>query len=555
MARAVVASRAEAGWLAVLAVASWLAACGSRAPAIQPRACGGDASPASSGCDAAASTDDAWLGQVIYLVMPDRFDNGDPSNDGAVAGCLDPGDPSKIHGGDLAGLRARIPYLVDLGVTAVWITPVYRQSTDRCGYHGYWADFVDPDDGGLAPNLGGAAELTALASDLHAANLRLVLDMVVNHAGVAAPVVTQHPDWFHDAATCAALGDPNVYCPVGGQPLPDFAQEQPPVAAYLSAESAGWIQRFAIDAVRMDTVKNVLPAYWASSWFPAMRAASPGLFVVGEDFTESGAAALRPYLDDGFDSLFDYPRYPAMVSTFAGGGSVDALAGAVADAVSIYGWQRALRMTSFVDNHDNPRLTSQVPAGTSDAETAQRFALALGAVFTLPGIPQLMWGDELGMLGAADPDNRRDMPAWAWSAATRAGTHAGASVGDGQAGYAYVQSLIALRKAHPALQRGSYAELWRQNGGPANLLAFFRGAGSDRVIVAINPGPAASVALPIGDSDNLDAGDKAALPDGTVLNELLGAGAPPGAVVAGGRLPLVLPAATIGVYLAAPPDG
>jgi glycosidase len=255
-------------------------------------------------------------------------------------------------------------------------------------------------------------------------------------------------------------------------------------------------------------------------------------------------------LSDGFDSLFDYPRYAAIVSAFAQGGSVDALANTVADAIATYGIDRARHMTAFVDNHDNPRLPSLAPSGTTDADLAARLRLALGATFTLPGIPQLMWGDELGMVGGADPDNRRDMPAWAWDASTRAGAHAGDSVGDGEANHAYVKTLAALRTAHTALQRGSYAELWRQGGGAANVMAFFRGDGGDRVIVAINPGAAASVSLPIAKSKNLGAADKAALPEGTVFTEHLGAGAPPTATVTGGVLPLALPAQSIGVYVA-----
>jgi glycosidase len=492
----------------------------------------------------------AWLSQVVYLVMPDRFQNGDPTNDDAgTPSCFDPTDPKKFHGGDLAGLRQRIPYLQDLGVTAVWITPQYRQSSDRCGYHGYWAGFTDPDDGAMEPKMGTPADLSGLANDLHAAGMRLVLDMVVNHSGIGAPVVTQQPTWFHNPSTCSSLGDPNVYCPVGGKPLPDFAQENPVVASYLTAMSVGWMTRFGIDGIRMDTVKNVLPAYWAASWFPAIRAAFPGVFVVGEDFDESGTTGLLAYLNDGFDSLFDYPAYPAIVSTFAQAGAVDALANAVALEISTYGLQRALQMERFVDNHDNPRLTSQFPSGTSDADVAARFKLAMVALFTLPGIPEVMWGDEIAMYGAADPDNRRDMPSWAWTAGTRAGAHAGMGAGDGQAAYAHLQSLIATRKAHVALQQGSYAEEWRQNGGAANVFAYHRGSGSDHVITAINVGAAASVSLPITASHALSAGDKAALPDGTVLKDVLGEGAPATVTVAGGVLPIALPAQTAGIYV------
>ena len=492
-----------------------------------------------------------WGAQVVYLVMPDRFQNGDPTNDDlGVPRCFDPLDPRKWHGGDLAGLRQRIPYLRDLGVTAVWITPPNRASADRCGYHGYWSDLTDPDDGAVEPKLGTPADLAGLANDLHAVGMRLVLDMVVNHTGIGARIVTEHPDWFHDPKSCKLLGDPAVHCPIGGEALPDFAQETPAVARYLTAMSVGWTTRYGLDGIRMDTVKHVLPAYWASSWFPGVRGASPGLFVIGEDFDTSGPNGLRAFLDDGFDSLFDYPRYPAIVSTFARGGSLDALANAVKAAITTYGIARARQLTSFVNNHDNPRLGSLFPAGTADAVVAAKLALAMGAIFTLPGIPQLTWGDEIGMLGAADPDNRRDMPSWAWSAATRAGAHAGMASGDGQAAYAHMQRLIAIRKAHVALQRGSYAELWRENGGPANVLAFYRGDSRDRVIAAINVGGAANVALPIALSHELDASDKESMPEGTVFADVLGEGGPTAATVSGGALALSLPAHTMGIYVA-----
>src|SRR5262249_22122272 len=149
--------------------------------------------------------------------------------------------------------RAHVDYLRELGVFALWITPVYRQVPGLCSHHGYWADFTDPDDGALEPAFGTARELEGLADDLHAQGMRLVLDMIVNHSGRGARITRQHPDWFHDPATCKTLGpDPLVTCPVGGHPLPDFAQEKPEVAAYLTAESTGWLTRFALDGVRMD---------------------------------------------------------------------------------------------------------------------------------------------------------------------------------------------------------------------------------------------------------------------------------------------------------------
>jgi glycosidase len=477
--------------------------------------------------------------RVMYLVVTDRFTNGDPSNDDAgPPGCLDRADPRKLHGGDLAGLRKRIGYLEELGVTTLWTLPVYAQSPDRCGYHGYWADFVDPDDGRIAPTLGEKGDLSSLLDDLHARKMGLVLDMVVNHAGPGARVVAQHPDWFHDPVRCEALGAREVFCPIGGKPLPDFAQEKPEVAAYLTGMSVGWATRFAIDGIRMDTVKHVPLAYW-KEWRRAIAAARPGLFTVGEVFDTGAAARLAPYLDAGFDSLFNYPLYAALVATFAEGGSVDAIADAERDQIATFGAERAGRMTSFIDNHDVPRFTSRVAAGTSVDEIARRQNLALGAIFTLPGLPQLYYGDEIALYGGKDPDNRRDMPDWAWTAEGRRALHPGEAPPNAQGTFAHVQTLVRLRDAHPALREGGYTELSRKGPGDANVLAFYRAAGQDRLVVVINAGAApARVVVPLRD---------AAL-EGTTLRDLVGRGAPPTAIVAKGTAAVALPPLTMGVY-------
>jgi hypothetical protein len=225
----------------------------------------------------AAADPAVWRRQVIYLVMPDRFHNGDPGNDRlGVAACFDPADPRKFHGGDIDGVRQKIDYLRALGVTAVWITPVYRQIVSDgslCGYHGYWPDFADPPDGAIEPKLGTAAHLSALSSALHARGLKLILDMVVNHAGYGARVVTQHPDWFHPPDTCAAAGDPEIVCPLAG--LPDFRQELDggAVTNFLIKETTGWLARFPVDGIRMDTAKHVRDGSSVISGFPPCGAA------------------------------------------------------------------------------------------------------------------------------------------------------------------------------------------------------------------------------------------------------------------------------------------
>jgi glycosidase len=479
-----------------------------------------------------------WRQQVIYLVIPDRFRNGDPTNDNAT-GCFDPTAPKKFHGGDLAGLRQHLPYLQDLGVTAIWITPPNKQAgpavTDACGYHGYWIDYVDPADDALEPELGSAADLSGLADDLHADGMKLVLDMVVNHAGDTSRIPKQHPDWFHDPATCASLGPSDIFCPLDHHP--DFAQEKPEVAAYLSDLEARAVTRYKLDGIRMDTAKHVLPSYFSDSFFPAVRAANPGLFSVAEIFDESGAAVFQPYLDAGFTSAFHYPLYGALVSAIGKSGSVDAVANAVADGVNRLG-DRANDLVLFIDNHDNPRFANLPGLGVAEDEIRRRELLALDLIFTLPGIPQLFYGDELGMYGAGDPDNRHDLPAWAEDLAGRGQAHPGFAVAGSDMIFARVKQLAAMRTSVPAFADGAYKELWRQNGAAnPNVFAFSRGTGAGERIVVIANGTASSrVTIPVH------------LADGTQLVDDLGDGAPAQVTVSGGAIALDLPARSGAIY-------
>jgi glycosidase len=373
---------------------------------------------------------------------------------------------------------------------------------------------------------------------MHATGMRFVLDMVVNHAGDTARLPRQHADWFHDPRTCASLGAAQVFCPVDNHP--DFKQERGDVAAYLSALESRAVTRYAVDGIRMDTAKHVPASYFRDSFFPAVRGTRPDLFAVAEIFNEGSPASFVPYLDAGFDSAFHYPLYAALVDGIAKGGSTDRVAQAIADGIATVGADRALDLVLFVDNHDVPRFANLPGYGVPEDEIRRRLKLALDLIFTLPGIPQLYYGDELGMYGGGDPDNRRDLPAWAMDATQRAQPHPGAAVAGSSDVYARVQRLAKLRTTTPALAQGAYRELWRQNGSRnPNVFAFSRGNGADIRIVVIGNGSrnSGTMRIPVH-----------GITDGTVLVDELGDGAPAMTTITGGVLVVDLPPRSAAIY-------
>jgi glycosidase len=520
-------------WACLLAVAG----CTS-APAVELGDPPPDAPAAMADADAAAAPA-TWRQQVLYLVIPDRFRNGDAANDDATH-CHDLTAPKQFHGGDLAGLRQGLGYIAELGATTIWITPPNKQAGPAgtaCGYHGYWIDYTDPSDGALEPELGTEADLIGLSDDLHARGMRLVLDMVVNHAGDTSRIPHEHPDWFHARDTCASLGASQVYCPLDAHP--DFAQEKPEVATYLSTLEARAVTTYRLDGIRMDTAKHVPAAYFHDSFFPAVRAARDGLFVVAEIFDQASTAQFPAYLDAGFDSAFHYPLYAALVDAIGHGGSTDRIAQAIAEGITRLGPDRALDLVLFADNHDVPRFANIPGLGVTEDDIRRRYLLAFDLIFTLPGIPQLYYGDELGMYGAGDPDNRRDLPAWAETDPMQ--PHANVAIGGV---YARIQQLSMLRRSVPALADGAYRELWRQNGAAnPNVLAFSRGSGDGARIVVANNGAQHTGAMQIPLHD---------VADGTVLVDELGDGAPTHITVAGGKLAIDLPARSAAIYRVAP---
>ncbi len=383
--------------------------------------------------------------EVIYFAMTDRFLNGDPLNDNGnlvrLGDTAAPDNPRGWHGGDFAGLRKKAEegYFSTLGFTALWISPVVLQvpavdNGNFSGFHGYWAE----DFRRIEPHFGSLRELRELADALHQRGIKLIIDVVVNHAGYEADLVSAMPDWFRTGAECGS-SDFNL-CLAG---LPDFIQENVSARQYLD-ESVRWlINETGLDGLRMDTMKHVPDSYW-SDFFAAGGAGDPTqVWTVGEVFSGS-VSQLAHYLDTlGSPSVFDFALYFAIDKSLARGASINELA-AVLSADGQY--EDATRLATFVDNHDVPRfMTASLDAGHSQEQAMQRLDLALSFIYLARGIPVVYYGSEIAMTGGGDPDNRKDMNFAAL---------AGSSLDERLA------ALGQARRAYAVLRRGDQQLLW-----------------------------------------------------------------------------------------------
>ena len=451
-----------------------------------------------------AQSDDNWQDRIIYFALLDRFENGDPANDKSHGDpeCNNAGDAHAYQGGDLAGLKQRIDSIAKLGANAIWITPLYKGVPQKvganCGFPGYWAAFSDPYEFELDPRFGSAEEFDEVLDEAHARGIAVILDMVVNHAGYDAPLVEQRPEWFHDPRTSLKLGSPEIFAPLAG--LPDFNHRNPEAAEYLLDLHTQWVERFKFDGIRMDTVKHVEPWYFRY-WINGIKASRPDLFIFGELLDES-YNGYGQYLDAGFAGLFNFPLRRSLIDTFAKGRSVDVAASRAQEMISLFGQRQSRLMVTLLDNHDVPRFMEEFPADMSPETVHERYKLALTALLTLPGIPQLTYGNEVGMYGGADPDNRRMMPDWAFEPDLDEPDHSGFVHKPG-AVWAHLQRLIELRRQFPALARGDYEEIWRQSDAESpNVWAFVRKMeepDTGTILVVLNNGdkPSGPLRLPL----------------------------------------------------------
>ena len=473
-----------------------------------------------------------WRDSVIYFVFVDRFFDGNPANNCNVPGVsTENGNIANYKGGDWAGVTQKINanYFNDLGVNTLWITVPFNNpevagqgvggdTHQYSGYHGYWPKLDNSDPTQLQPEscFGTFAELKTLVSTAHAKGLKVLFDYAMVHVHDSSTVFQVHNDWFwpnskNGSPDCICGG---AYCKWETDPdrcwftnyLPHWNYTNQAARDYSVTQAVEWIKQtkdasgFGADGFRADAIKHV-----DISWLTTLRAKIKSdviaaqtpqqrFYMVGETYDFGNRDFIKSYVDPStkLDGQFDFPLRANLVNAvIMRTENMSDLASFMNSNDYFYGSNAV--MSTFIGNHDLPRIIHLAannrlwgddqgsdgkslswngqPGAVVELAAYERVANAFAVLYTNRGAPLVYYGDEIGLPGAGDPDNRRPMP---WGA-----------LGTNQA---YLKDRLAklgdIRHKHPALRRGTRTTLESN----ADVWAYSRITNGDTVYVAVNRG-------------------------------------------------------------------
>ena len=492
-----------------------------------------------------------WEDGLLYFVFTDRFRNGDYGSEpwSPVDGVA---TTANYQGGDFQGVIDAINsgYFQELGVNALWLSPVYDNpegayagvSDGRMysGYHGYW-----PLDSFAIENRFGDSEAAAddrlkeLIDTAHANGIRVLFDLVLNHVHEDHTWTTEHPDWFTGGCVCGEPGcgweEKPVECWFTAY-LPDLNYKNHAITERQLHDTLALVADYDIDAVRIDAAKHMDHVIMRSLRKELEEIEDEGgatFWTIGETFTSDRDLIMDYVGDHELHGQFDFPLYYSIRTAFTGGG------GSFYDLDASVGWSRDTygdaytAMSPFLGNHDIERFATAVTGVAGDAwegwledpmaagggtvdqwDLINKASMAFAFTLTQPGVPLIYYGDEIGLHGAGDPDNRRFMQFDPYLSANQTEL------------LGRVQAIGQARAASTALRRGEVRQLWLEDN--VYIYALDNGGG-DVAIVAMNKGGGAS-------SVSVDVSSLGV--DSASFEDALGSGV--GGSVSGGQLSISL---------------
>lgn len=437
----------------------------------------------------------------IYFLMPDRFSNGDESND-RIAGLRDQSlNRDSIfhrHGGDLQGVIDHLDYLQNLGVTTLWMTPVIENDMPNRTEHGY----AFTDHYRIESRFGGETAYKKLSDALHQRGMKLIQDAVYNHVGSYHFIVKDAPakDWLHQwpSFTQTSYKDQPIFDPYGAKSdakrtadgwftheMPDLNQHNPFVANFLIQHALWSVEEFGVDGWRIDTyLYNDLP--FMNRCNKALTDEYPKMTMFGEVWVHGvinqayfGENKMELPFKSNLQGLVDfqtllYGIQPALNQPFGWTEGVNKLYTTLSNDLV---YKDPMRNVIFLDNHDMTRFFSTVN------EDAAKQKMGLGWLFTCRGIPQLYYGTEILMKGVANPDGwvRLDFPG-GWKGDTKnAFTGEGLTVTEKEV-QQYTRTLANFRKGSTALKTGKFMQYLPVDG----LYVYFRYDAGQTIMCIMN---------------------------------------------------------------------
>ncbi len=438
---------------------------------------------------------------VIYLIMPDRFSNGNPENDSQeeMIEKADRSNPNGRHGGDIQGITNHLDYLSDLGVTALWLTPVLENNEPAYSYHGYAITNLYQVDKRHGTN----SDYVKLVDQAHARGLKIIMDMVFNHYGTGhrwtndLPMkdwVNVWPEFTRSNYRGGTISDPyasendrnRMYRGWFDHHMADFNQKNPFVINYLIQNSIWWIEYANLDGIRQDTYPYSEKEAMAM-WTKRLQDEYPGFSVVGEVWLNYSPQVAywqqNMKNDDGYQSglkyIMDFPLRSAMTSAFTEDNGWDRGIARLYETLSLdFLYSNTEHIVNFADNHDGDRLFSSVGQDINKMKMVMTFLL------TTRGLPQLYYGSEVLSSGKEHEGHgfiRKDFPGDWENDPQNAFTEAGRSDDQNEV-FTHIRTLLHFRKDHAVMQNGKLMHYIPEDG----VYVYFRYNENETVMIILN---------------------------------------------------------------------
>lgn len=452
---------------------------------------------------------------ALYLLMPDRFANGNPDNDnisGLAPYTVNRNEPNARHGGDLAGIEQHLDYFTDLGVTALWFTPILENSMTGGSYHGYaTTDYYKVD-----PRFGTNEEYRSLIAKCQNRDIKVVMDMIFNHCGVEHPWIKDMPsrDWFNNPDHETNFVQTSFRLPPMVDPytseydfqkmndgwfvtsMPDLNQKNPHVYRYLVQNSFWWIEYSGIDGIRMDTYPYA--DYDAmSNWMKELNEQYPNYNVVGETWVTEPAytawwqkdSKLSAPLNSHLKSVMDFSFFEKInqainehTDDFAQG-----LNRIYNNFVYDFLYPNPEMVLAFYENHDTERFLRE-------GQDLTKLKQAVTLLLTTRRIPQLYYGTEVMMNGVrkgSDGHIRKDFPG-GWADDSQSAFTSQSRTQIQNESFNFYRTLLHWRKGNEVISKGKMVQFMPQHG----VYVYAREYNGKTVLVMLN-GTDEEVNLPL----------------------------------------------------------